>query len=100
MNPRKSQISRLLRRILVSVSPIAARRLFDSYRPEKHYMRGPGPRSLGMIGERFRAETEGITREPVPQRWLELMQSLEQHEGTRPTGHGDQAGERSTKRRI
>ena len=79
---------------------MAARRLFQSYRPEKHYMRGPGPKSLGMIGERFRAETDNITREPVPERWLELMQSLEQHESTRPTGHGDQGGERSAKRSI
>ncbi len=80
MNHRQSQIRRLLRRAIVAVSPPAATRLFNSYRPEKHYMRGPGPKSIGMIGERFRAETENITREPVPQRWLELMQSLEQHE--------------------
>ena len=83
---------------MVAVSPTAGKRLFGSYRPEKHYMRGPGPKSIGMIGERFRAETENITREPVPQRWLELMQSFEQHENTRLEGHGDQAGERSTKR--
>jgi hypothetical protein len=74
--------------------------LFGSYRPEKHYMRGPGPKSMGMIGERFRAETEIITREPVPQRWLELAQSLEQL-GEKPLeGHGNQAGERSTKRGV
>lgn len=100
MNHRQSQIRGLLRRAIVAVSPTAATRLFDSYRPEKHYMRGPGPKSLGLIGDRFRAETENITREPVPQRWLELMQSLEQHESTRSEGHGDQAGGRSTKRSI
>lgn len=85
---------------MVAISPTAARRLFDSYRPEKHYMRGPGPKSIGMIGERFRAETENITREPVPQRWLELMQSLEQHESTRSERHGEQGGERSAKRGV
>jgi hypothetical protein len=78
MNHWQSQIIRLLRRARAAISPTAARTIFDSYRPEKHYMRGPGPKSIGMIGERFRAETESITREPVPQRWLELIQSLEQ----------------------
>jgi len=100
MNLKQSQIRRLLRRAMVAVSPKAARRLFDSYHPEKHYMRGPGPRSFGMEGEGFRAETEDITCEPVPQRWLELMQSLEQHDNTRSESHGDQDGERSTKRSI
>jgi hypothetical protein len=61
-------------------------------------MRGPGPKSISMIGERYRAETENITREPVPQRWLELMQSLEQHGEKRLEGPGDEAGERTTKR--
>jgi hypothetical protein len=32
---------RLLRRILAS-------RLIDRYRPELHYMRGPGPKSKGL----------------------------------------------------
>jgi hypothetical protein len=43
-------------------------------------MRGPGPKALGMIGRRFRAETQAITQEPLPERWLALIHSLEQKE--------------------
>ena len=41
-----------------------------SYRPERHYMRRPGPKTLAMIGRRYRAETAEETREPLPERWL------------------------------
>jgi hypothetical protein len=54
--------------------------LLHPYRPYKHYMRGPGPKTLLKIGEMLRAETEGITREPLPQRWLDLLQSLEKQQ--------------------
>ena len=47
------------------------------YHPERHYMRGPGPKTLSRIGEMLRAETEGIEREPIPQRWLELIHAME-----------------------
>ena len=30
------------------------------YYPERHYMRGPGPRTLSKIDEMLRAETEGV----------------------------------------
>ena len=73
----------LLRRALSAVLPRAAMKLFDAYRPEKHYMRGPGPKSMSLIGERFREESESITQEPVPEHWLALMQSLERHEAGR-----------------
>ena len=53
-------------------------------------MRGPGPKSLGMIGERFRAETEGFAREPLPERWLEMVRSLDK-EGGRPTRDREEA---------
>jgi hypothetical protein len=43
-------------------------------------MRGPGPKALGMIGRRFRAETQAMTQEPVPERWLALIHSLDQKE--------------------
>ena len=46
------------------------------------------------------AETEIITREPVPQRWHELVQSFEQHGKKRLEGPGDQARERSNKRGV
>jgi hypothetical protein len=47
------------------------------YHPERHYMRGPGPKTLSKIGEMLRAETEGFAREPIPQRWLELIRAME-----------------------
>jgi len=37
---------RLLRRF------VAASYLSDRYRPERHYMRGPGPKSLAKTGDR------------------------------------------------
>jgi len=64
----------VLRRALIAArAKVAA----YAYHPEKHYMRGPGPKTLSKIGEVLRAETDGVTREPVPQRWLELIHSLE-----------------------
>jgi hypothetical protein len=47
------------------------------YHPERHYMRGPGPKTLSKIGEMLRIETEGVAHEPIPDRWLELIRSLE-----------------------
>ena len=48
------------------------------YRPERHYMRGPGPKSLSLIGEKLRAQTENVTQEPLPERWLDLIHSLDE----------------------
>jgi hypothetical protein len=56
--------------------------LLRPYHPEKHYMRGPGPKALGMIGRRFRAETQAMTQEPLPERWLALIHSLDQKESS------------------
>jgi hypothetical protein len=53
------------------------------YRPERHYMRGPGPKSLEMIGTKLRVESESITQEPLPERWLALMHSLNDWEEER-----------------
>jgi hypothetical protein len=43
-------------------------------------MRGPGPKTLRMIGRRLRAETESVTQERLPEGWLDLIQSLDQRE--------------------
>jgi len=40
-------------------------------------MRGPGPKTLSKIGEMLRVETEGVAQEPIPDRWLELIQAIE-----------------------
>ena len=53
------------------------------YRPEKHYMRGPGPKTLSKLGETFRDETEGDVRERIPEQWLTLVQSIAQREPDR-----------------
>jgi hypothetical protein len=63
-----------------------------SYRPERHYMRGPGPKTLAMIGRRYRAETSEETREPLPERWLALIHSIDEQEKKRC--RDDQANER------
>jgi hypothetical protein len=86
---RATRIGLLLGRAIVAVFPRAAK-VFEGYRPEKHYMRGPGPKSLSMIGERFRAETEDFTQEPLPERWHELVRSLHKEEGNRPTRDDEQ----------
>jgi hypothetical protein len=49
-------------------------------------MRGPGPKTLSKIGEMLRAETEGVTREPLPQRWLDLVYSLDRKIKREPGG--------------
>jgi hypothetical protein len=36
-----------------------------------------------MIGTRFRAESDGITQEPLPEHWLALMHSLNDQEEER-----------------
>jgi hypothetical protein len=63
---------RLLRDVLQRVQAKPSRR----YRPEKHYMRGPGPKTLAKLGELLRAETDDVTREPVPERCLDLIQAM------------------------
>ena len=54
-----------------------------SYHPERHYMRGPGPKTLAMIGRRYRAETVEATREPLPEHWLALIHSIDEQEKKR-----------------
>jgi hypothetical protein len=71
----------LLRKALAVLWWRAAASYF--YRPEKHYMRGPGPKSLSMIGTKLRAQTESITQEPLPEGWLALMHSLRDQEQKR-----------------
>ncbi len=50
----------MARSILLSLSMIGTA-LFDSYRPELHYMRGPGPKWRAKHGAKARGvETHGI----------------------------------------
>jgi hypothetical protein len=64
---------------IVSKAALAAwRRLWrPTYRPEEHYMRGPGPKTLSKIGEMYRAESNATLQDRLPEAWLELVQSLE-----------------------
>jgi hypothetical protein len=55
---------RLLREVLQRVQATPSRR----YRPEKHYMRGPGPKTLAKLGHMLRA---------VPERWLDIINAIE-----------------------
>ena len=57
------------------------------YRPERHYMRGPGPKTLDRLGRELRARSDTVTSEPLPRRWVELMATLEKRS---PRGDGDE----------
>jgi hypothetical protein len=50
--PRKTSKIRDRGRLAVARTDLALvfRALFDSYRPERHYMRGPGPKWLAKYG--------------------------------------------------
>ena len=50
------------------------------YRPELHYMRGPGPKTLSKLGDAYRAQTDSDLRERVPEAWLALIQSIRERE--------------------
>jgi len=62
---------------------IALRSRVAGYQPERHYMRGPGPKTLSKLGEAFRDETEGDVRERIPEQWLTLMSSIAERERDR-----------------
>jgi hypothetical protein len=52
------------------------------YRPERHYMRGPGPKTLAKIGQMLRAETDDVTRESLPDQWVDLIERLKNSRDT------------------
>lgn len=52
----------------------SARLIQPRYRPEKHYMRGPGPKTLMKLGEMLRTEFASVVREEIPQQWVELIE--------------------------
>jgi hypothetical protein len=64
--------------LLAAWTRVSARR---QYRPEKHYMRGPGPKTLGMIGRRLRAETSKDLGEALPDHWQSLLNALDAKRG-------------------
>ena len=53
------------------------------YQPEKHYMRGPGPKTLSKLGEMYRAETESQLRDRVPDQWLTVIRTIRDREHDR-----------------
>ena len=53
------------------------------YRPEKHYMRGPGPKTLSKLGEMYRAERAPELQERIPDQWLALVQTIKNRDGER-----------------
>jgi hypothetical protein len=70
--------------VLSKVFEICSRMVANRfYRPERHYMRGPGPKTLAMIGRRYRAETAVETREPLPEHWVALIHSIDEQEKRR-----------------
>jgi hypothetical protein len=59
---------------------LALRRRAARYRPEKHYMRGPGPKTLSKLGEMYRAETEPELQERVPDDWVAMILRIKDRE--------------------
>ena len=43
-------------------------------------MRGPGPKTLGKLGEMYRSGAEHQLHERIPGRWLAIMQAIEEKE--------------------
>ena len=77
--------------------------IFDSYRPELHYMRGPGPKWRAKQGlahakdPRFDVQSAGVShirgaaRRSEPASWKGQQDSRARplrRGGTRPSGHG------------
>jgi len=60
---------------------------FNTYHPERYYMRGPGPKALAKLGEGLRTRTDKITQEPLPEQWLVLMRTLKERESKRTNRH-------------
>ena len=63
---RAGTVGTLLRKALAAVVPRFASTLFNSYRPEKHYMRGPGPKTLGMTAGDFALKPESLRKSRYP----------------------------------
>jgi len=59
---------------------LALRSRLARYHPEKHYMRGPGPKTLGKLGQSYRSQAEAELEERVPDEWLALIQSIKDRE--------------------
>jgi hypothetical protein len=53
------------------------------YHPEKHYMRGPGPKTLSKLGEAYRDASDGDIEERIPDEWLTLIESIGRREHDR-----------------
>ena len=65
--PRTTVMEEERRRLLQEALQRLSQRMPQRrYHPERHYMRGPGPKTLSKIGEMLRAETKGFAREPIP----------------------------------
>jgi hypothetical protein len=69
------------RGFLAAVASTFAGTLLGSYHPERHYMRGPGPKTLDKIGEGLRDRMASTTTEPIPEEWLKLVHLLEAEDG-------------------
>ena len=68
---------RLVRKLL------ALRSRLVRYRPEQHYMRGPGPGTLRKLGEAYRDAVEADTGQHIPEEWIALVGAIERRERDR-----------------
>jgi hypothetical protein len=58
-------------------SLLALRSRMAPYHPERHYMRGPGPKTLSRLGEMYLEQTQETTRERLPDEWLALIRTMQ-----------------------
>jgi hypothetical protein len=58
--------------------PRAKTRKISEYEPDKSSKQGLSPSLQGHIGRQLRAMFDGVAREPVPDRFLQLLKDLEQ----------------------
>jgi hypothetical protein len=62
-------------------SLLALRSRLGRYHPERHYMWGPGPKTLSKLGEMYRAETQDVLEERLPEKWVALIRAFEERGG-------------------
>jgi hypothetical protein len=62
---------------------LALRSRLARYHPERHYMRGPGPKTLSKLGEMYRDEAEDVLHERLPDEWVALTRAIEDRRNSR-----------------
>ena len=78
-----SEIDQLLHRCRAWLFRVLANALFTPYRPELHYMRGPGPKWRASIGARGNGDGTWISS-PRPMHLVRRIDGRNQHDRSKP----------------